>query len=77
MRIYQLRDQLQAIYEVIYDKELVTTTLKALPESLDSFVAIICDRKDAPKFDELWANCTQEESRLLLKGEIQISDEGK
>lgn len=76
MRNYQVRDQLQAIDEIIPEKELVTTTLNGLPESRDSFVAGMCARKEAPKFYELWTACTQEESRLMLRARIQRSEEG-
>lgn len=44
MRISQLRDQLQAIDEVIPEKELVTITLNILLESWDSFSAGMCQK---------------------------------
>lgn len=76
MRVSQLRDQLQAIDEIIPEKELVTTTLNCLLESWDSFALRICARKESPNFDELWIACTQEESRHMLREKIQRSKEG-
>jgi len=66
MRISQLSDQIQ----VIDEKELVTTSLNGLPKSWDSFATGIYARKDVPKFHDLWIACTQEESRLILRGNI-------
>ena len=43
------------------------TTLNGFPSSLDVFVQGICARKKLPKFDRLWANCSQEEARLISK----------
>ena len=37
VRIFQLRDQLQAINEVVPDKEIVIIALNGLPRSWDAF----------------------------------------
>lgn len=57
-------------------KELVTKTLNGILDSLNSFAVGICARKEVPKFEELWINYTQEESRFISKGNIQIPDKG-
>lgn len=44
MRISQLRNQLQAIGEIIFDTKLVITTLNGFPDSWDSFASSICGR---------------------------------
>jgi hypothetical protein len=41
VRISQLRDQLQAIEEIISEKELVNIVLNGLPKTWDAFVASI------------------------------------
>jgi hypothetical protein len=67
MRISQIKDQLAAIGDSVDDAELVTTTLNGFPSSWDPFVQGICARSKLPKFDKLWIDCSQEESRLISK----------
>jgi hypothetical protein len=47
------------------DVELVTTTLNGFTSSWDPFFQGICTRSKFSKFDKLWIDCTQEESRLI------------
>jgi hypothetical protein len=65
--ISQLRDQIQAIEEIISEKEPVNIVLKGLPKTWDAFVASMNTRKKYPTFDELWTCCVQEESRITQK----------
>jgi hypothetical protein len=67
MRILQIKDQLAAIGDSMDNDELVTTTLNGFPSSWDPFVQGICVRSKLPKFNKLWTDCTQEESRLISK----------
>jgi hypothetical protein len=46
VRISQLRDQLQAIEEIISEKELVNKVLKGLPKTWDAFAASMNTRKE-------------------------------
>jgi hypothetical protein len=46
VRISQLRDQLQAIKEIISKKELVNIVLNGLPKTWDAFVASMNTRKE-------------------------------
>jgi hypothetical protein len=55
----------------------VTTTLNGFPSSWDSFVQGIFSRSKLPKFDKLWSNCTQEESRLISKSQKTNDDENQ
>jgi hypothetical protein len=73
-RISQIKDQLAAIGDPVEDVELVTTTLNGFPPSWDPFVQGICARRKLPKFDKLWADCSQEESRLMSKKQ-KVDDE--
>jgi putative lipoic acid-binding regulatory protein len=50
VRISQLRDQLQAIEEIISKKELVNIVLNGLPKTWDVFVASMNTRKEYPTF---------------------------
>jgi hypothetical protein len=69
--ISQLRDQLQAIEEIISEKELVNIVLNGLPKMWDAFVASMNIRKEYPTFEELWTCCAQEESRINEKEKPQ------
>jgi hypothetical protein len=72
MRVSQIRDQLVAIGDFISDKELVTITLNGFPTFWVPFVQGVCERSKLPKFDNLWADCTHEESRLVDQHKILI-----
>jgi hypothetical protein len=71
VRISQLRDQLQAIEEIISEKELVNIVLNGLPKTWDAFAASMNTRKEYPTFEELWTCCAQEESRINAKEKPQ------
>jgi hypothetical protein len=71
VRISQLRDQLQAIEEIISEKELVNIVLNGLPKMWDAFAASMNTRKEYPTFEELWTCCAQEESRISEKEKPQ------
>jgi hypothetical protein len=57
VRISQLRDQLQAIEEIISEKELVNIVLNGLSKTWDAFDASMNTRKEYPTFEELWTCC--------------------
>jgi putative lipoic acid-binding regulatory protein len=71
VRISQLRDQLQAIEEIISEKELVNIVLNGLPKTRDAFAASMNTRKEYPTFKKLWTCCAQEESRISAKEKPQ------
>jgi S-adenosylmethionine synthetase len=71
VRISQLKDQLQAIEEIILEKELVNIVLKGLPKTWDAFSASMNTRKDYPTFEELRTCHAQEESRINAKEKYQ------
>jgi putative lipoic acid-binding regulatory protein len=71
VRISQSRDQLQAIEEIISEKELVNIVLNGLPKTWDAFAASMNTRKEYPTFEELWTCCAQEESRISAKEKPQ------
>jgi hypothetical protein len=52
VRISQLRDQLQAIEEIISEKELVNIVLNGLLKMWDAFAASMNTRKEYPTFEE-------------------------
>jgi hypothetical protein len=71
VRISQLRDQLQAIEDIISKKELVNIVFNGLPKTWDAFAASMNTRKEYPTFEELWTCCAQEESRISEKEKPQ------
>jgi hypothetical protein len=54
VKISQLRDQLQAIEEIISEKELVNIVLNGLPKTWEAFAASMNTRKEYPTFEEIW-----------------------
>jgi hypothetical protein len=67
MRISQIKDKLASIGDSLDDAKIVTTTLNGFPSYLDAFVQETCARRKLPKFDKLWTDYVQEESRLTPK----------
>ena len=65
MRITELRDKLKFSGDNLEEKNLVMITLNYLPPSWESFIQTISGRSKFPKFDKLWADCTQEETRIV------------
>jgi hypothetical protein len=68
MKISEIRDQLGSIGEIISNRELVLTTLNALPRHWEPFLQSINGREQLPTFDHLWTDCTQEEIKLIARG---------
>jgi hypothetical protein len=77
MRIVEIKDQLATIEDSVDDVELVGTMLNGFPPSWDPLVQGICARSKLPKFDNLWTDCTQEESRLISKSQRTNDEENK
>jgi hypothetical protein len=71
VRISQLRDQLQAIEDIISEKELVNIVFNGLPKTWDAFATSMNTRKEYPTVEELWTCCAQEESRINAKEKPQ------
>ena len=63
-RVSQLKEQLEAIEDKNHEIELVMTALNGLTRPWDSFIQIICARKESLQFDVLWEECVQEEARV-------------
>ena len=50
MRISEIRDQLQDLGEIIFDKEMTTVVLNALPQEWGIFTSRIYGKKEATPF---------------------------
>ena len=68
VRISELKDQLATIRSQVDDKELCIMALKGLPLSWETFICSLSSPPDLPKFEQHKNECTQEESRLILRG---------
>ena len=66
-RVAEIRDQLGNAGEVVPNKELSIYILRGLPNTWGSFVQTVTGRDTLPKYDRLWVDCTEEESRLMAK----------
>ena len=64
MRIIELWDKLNSSGDNLEEKDLVMTTLNGLPPYWESFIQTISGRTKFPKLDNLWEECTQEETRI-------------
>ena len=63
-RVSQIKEQLEAIGDMVENEEVVMTTLNGLPRSWDGFIQGVCTRKNKmPKFKSLWEEAMQEEAR--------------
>ena len=77
MRITELWDKLRSSRDNIEEKELVMTTLNGLPPSWESFIQTISGQTKLPKFDKLWVDCTQEETKIVARQRLhgpQVED---
>jgi hypothetical protein len=63
MRITWICDQLAAIGEVVLDAELVNVGLNGFTKAWEPFIMGICAREHLPKWERLWDDCIQEETR--------------
>ena len=71
MKISDIRDQWGSMGEIISDRELVMITLNGFLAHWEPFIQSASGRSKLPKFDRLWVDCTQEETRLAARGGAQ------
>jgi hypothetical protein len=68
MKISEIKEQLETIGEIMFDRELFLSTLNNLPKHCEPFIQSISGRESLQTFDRLWTYCTQEELRLRNRG---------
>jgi hypothetical protein len=71
--VSQIKEQLEAIGDMVEDVEVVMTTLNGLLGDWEPFVRGICARKKLIQFRQLWEECVQEEERIAVREE-KIND---
>jgi transposase InsO family protein len=74
-RISEFKEQLEAIGNTINEDELIMTALNGLTRSWDDFIQTICARKEKLKFDSLWEECIQEETRVANREALLARDD--
>jgi hypothetical protein len=74
-RISQFKEQLEAIRDAIDEDKLIMTTLNGLKIPWDAFIQTICARTKKLKFDGLWEECIQEETRVANREALLERDE--
>ena len=67
MRTTELWHKLKFSGDNLEENDLVMTILNGLPPSWESFIQTISGRIKLPKFDNLWAECTHEETRIAAR----------
>ena len=77
MRISEIKDQLQDLGEVMFDREMATVLLNALPEEWGNFTSSIYGKKEATPFQDLWSLCKIEESRLKAKSDVGAGEQNQ
>ena len=70
-RVPQIKDQLEAIGDMIEEAKIVMTTLSGLPRYWEAFIRGICSRRKLTKFRKLWEECVQEEERITTRGKAK------
>ena len=70
MRIFEIRDQLQELGEIMFDNEMTTMVLNALLEEWGNFTSSLYKKKEETKFHKLWYLCKIEETTFKSKSEI-------
>ena len=63
-RVFQFKEHLEEIGDNLDEYELIMTAINGLTRPWDSFIQIICARKEKLQFDSLWEECVQEEARV-------------
>jgi hypothetical protein len=63
-RISEFKEHAEAIGDTIDEDKLIMTALNGLMRPWDALIQTICARMEKLKFDSLWEECIQEETRV-------------
>ena len=74
-RVSQFKEQLEAIGDKLDEDELVMTALNGLTRPWESFIQMMCSRKESLKFDVVWEDCIRDETRLANKEALPKQDD--
>jgi hypothetical protein len=73
-KISEFKEQLEAIGDTIDEYKIVMTTLNGITRPWDAFIQTFCAKKEKIKFDSLWEECIQEESRVVNREALLSRD---
>jgi len=74
MKISEMRDQLEELWEVMSDREMTIVVLNALPKEWVNFTSSIYAKKEASTLSEMWSLCRTEETRLKEKEDVRSKE---
>jgi hypothetical protein len=74
-RISQFKEKIEEIGDTIDEDELIMTALNGLTRPWDAFIQTICVRIEKLKFDSLWEECIQEETKVANREALLARDE--
>ena len=74
-RVSQFKEKLESIGDSLDEDELVMTTLNGLTRPWDSFIQILCARKESVNFDMVWEDCIQEKARVSNREALLREDD--
>jgi hypothetical protein len=74
-RISEIKEKLKVIGDTIDEDEFVITALNGLTRPWDAFIQSICGRKEKLQFENLWEECTQEETRVANREALLARDD--
>ena len=61
----------ESIGDSLDEDDLVMTTLNGLTRPWESYIQIICSRKESLKFDTVWEYWIQEEARVANREDLR------
>ena len=67
MKIFEMRDQIQELGEVMSDRDMTNLVLNALPEEWGKFTSSIYSKKEATTLNEMWSLCKTAKTKLKAK----------
>ena len=71
------RSELKPIGEDVADSKITSIVLNRFPDSWEPFIQSVCGWVELPKFEDIWVDCVQEESRKLSRNSLdEPRDEG-
>jgi hypothetical protein len=75
-RISKFKEHIEAIGDTIDEEELIMTALNCFTRPWDAFIQTICARTEKRlKFDSLWEECIQEETRVVNREALLETDD--
>jgi hypothetical protein len=74
-KISEFKEQLEVIGDTIDEYKLIMMALNGLTRPWDAFIQTVCARKKKLKFDGLWEECIQEETRVVNREALLAKDD--